>query len=154
MFKFSPMTDETAEVIAYQWKYEGRYSFYDITADQEDLEEFLSPDRSGYYQVERDGDLAGFFCFEKAESGPVEIALGMKPELTGKGLGLEFVLEGMSFAAANHPKASLSLSVATFNKRAIKVYEKAGFKPIEHFLQETNGNTYEFLKMEYQPEGE
>ncbi|EDL66322.1 GNAT family N-acetyltransferase [Bacillus sp. SG-1] len=150
MYEFLPMTDEAAEEIAYQWNYEGEYSFYNMTADQEDLEEFLHPDRSGYYTVEKDGKMIGYFCFQKKESGTVDIGLGMKPALTGNGLGLEFALEGMRFAIANYEPLKLSLSVASFNQRAIKVYEKAGFLPIETFMQDTNGSTYEFLKMEYE----
>lgn len=36
--------------------------------------------------------------------------------------------------------------MATFNQRAIKVYRKVGFKDIDSFMQDTNGNIYEFLK--------
>ncbi|WP_421378442.1 GNAT family N-acetyltransferase [Bacillus salacetis] len=154
MYKFSPLTDDAAEEIAFQWKYDGEYSFYDMTADQEDLEEFLSPDRSGYYAVERNDELIGYFCFQRDEAGQLEIGLGMKPKLTGKGLGLEFVLEGIRFAIANYQTSALSLSVAAFNKRAIKVYEKTGFESIETFKQDTNGSTYEFVRMNYEPKGE
>ncbi|WP_409250852.1 GNAT family N-acetyltransferase [Bacillus sp. SCS-153A] len=154
MYKFLPMTDETAKEIAYHWNYEGEYSFYNMTEDQEDLEEFLHPARSGYYTVEKNGEIIGYYCFQNSESGSVEIGLGMKPTLTGKGRGLEFVLEGMKFAFANYQPRKLSLSVATFNKRAIGVYEKAGFSPVKTFMQDTNGSTYEFLKMEYESEGE
>ncbi|MET3549406.1 hypothetical protein ABID47_006043 [Paenibacillus favisporus] len=38
---FQSMTQEQAELIAYQWKYKDEYSFYDIAADQEDLQELL-----------------------------------------------------------------------------------------------------------------
>ena len=152
MYEFLPMTDEAAEEIAYQWNYEGEYSFYNMTADQEDLEEFLDPERSGYYTVEKDGEMIGYFCFQKKESYSVDIGLGMKPALTGNGLGLEYVLQGMKFAIANYQPSKLSLSVATFNQRAINVYEKAGFLPLGTFMQDTNGSTYEFLKMEYEVE--
>jgi [ribosomal protein S18]-alanine N-acetyltransferase len=154
MYEFLPMTGEMAEVIAYQWKYDGAYSFYDMTADLEDLEEFLSPDRSGYFAVKRAGEVIGYFCFQQTESGSLDMGLGMKPSLTGRGNGLEFVHEGIKFAIANYQTTELALSVATFNKRAIKVYDKAGFKSMGTFMQETNGSTYEFLRMKYEPKGE
>lgn len=38
---FMDMNDDYAKEIAFEWKYSGVYSFYDMTADQEDLELFL-----------------------------------------------------------------------------------------------------------------
>jgi [ribosomal protein S18]-alanine N-acetyltransferase len=153
MYKFSPMTNEIAEEIAFDWKYEGKYSFYDMTADEEDLEEFLQPDRKGYYIVERQDEVIGYFCFQCTDTGTVDIGLGMKPQLTGNGQGLAFLLQGMEFAAAEYQAVHFTLSVAAFNERAIKVYERAGFTTIETFMQDTNGSTYEFIKMEYDSKG-
>ncbi|MFP3423106.1 GNAT family N-acetyltransferase, partial [Bacillus sp. SIMBA_161] len=49
-YTFQAMTQEQAEVIAETWRYEGDYSFYDMDADAEDLEEFLDPEkRAGVY---------------------------------------------------------------------------------------------------------
>ena len=39
-YTYTVMTQEEAEEIAYNWHYEGKYSFYDIEADEEDLAEF------------------------------------------------------------------------------------------------------------------
>jgi ribosomal-protein-alanine N-acetyltransferase len=38
--------------------------------------------------------------------------------------------------------------VATFNERAIKVYEGVGFVRGRTYCHETNGGVYEFLEME------
>lgn len=43
----------------------------------------------------------------------------------------------------------ITLSVATFNQRAIKVYKNIGFQPVNTFLQKTNGDVYEFMNMVY-----
>ena len=40
-YMFTVMSQAEAEEIAYNWHYEGEYSFYDIEADEEDLAEFL-----------------------------------------------------------------------------------------------------------------
>ncbi|RIW37288.1 N-acetyltransferase [Bacillus salacetis] len=147
MYRFVPMTDEYAKEIAFEWKYDGEYSFYDMTADEEDLEEFLQPDKSGYFAVEREGRLIGFFSFQNPGDGILDIGLGMKPDITGKGQGFAFLQEGMKFAVDAYQPELITLSVAAFNERAIKVYDKAGFKRAGIFMQETNGSTYEFLKM-------
>ena len=46
------------------------------------------------------------------------------------------------------PEKKLVLSVASFNSRAIHLYEKCGFKRIRSFVQATNGSFYEFIEME------
>ncbi|MGF2616502.1 GNAT family N-acetyltransferase [Rossellomorea vietnamensis] len=153
MYSFSRMNQEMAEEIAFNWKYDGDYSFYDMTEDKEDLEEFLHSDRKGYFVVRREEEIIGFFCFVQSGSN-VDIGLGMKPEITGKGLGLEFFQNGLEFARDHYGTAEFSLSVAQFNKRAIRVYQKAGFIQVKTFMQETNGSTYEFVKMTNHGRGE
>lgn len=146
---FQPMTQSEAERIAAEWHYDGKYSFYDIDADEEDLEEFLDPtQRENTFTVYRDGELVGFYSFNPQDSFTIDIGLGMHPALTGKGLGIEFLEEGLKFAQSSYHPTRFTLSVATFNERAMKVYEKAGFSKVETFMQDMNGSTYEFVKME------
>jgi ribosomal-protein-alanine N-acetyltransferase len=45
-----------------------------------------------------------------------------------------------------HPE-NISLAVATFNKRAITLYERIGFRLTERFDQQTNGSVYPFIRM-------
>lgn len=146
------MTQEQAEEIAFHWHYEGEYSFYDMEADEEDLQELLSAEARGdaYYSVIQGQELVGFFCFFPVSNQTIEIGLGMKPELTGKGKGQQFVEAGIQYIISKSRPDHLTLSVATFNQRAIKVYKKAGFVEEGSFLQETNGGRYLFIKMNYQ----
>ncbi|MGD7022365.1 GNAT family N-acetyltransferase [Rossellomorea vietnamensis] len=154
MYSFIPMNQEMAEEIAYRWKYDGEFSFYDMTEDEEDLAEFLQSDRTGYYTVKKEEEWIGYYCFEESGRGEIEIGLGMKPELTGNGLGLEFFQQGIEFALEQYGPAELFLSVAAFNQRAIKVYQKAGFIPVKTFIQDTNGSSFEFVRMKFNPKGE
>jgi len=65
----------------------------------------------------------------------------MKPELTGKGYGSEF----FSFILNQLQQEShspLRLTVATFNTRAIHLYEKLGFTKVMEFTAST-----EFITM-------
>ncbi len=150
-YNFNKMSQEQAENIASNWHYEGEYSFYDFAADEEDLAELLNPQKRGdkYYIVKKDNEEIGFFYFEN-EGDSVEIGLGMKPELTGRGMGLDFLQAGLNYAISKYNLKQITLSVATFNERAIKVYKKAGFESVETFMQDTNGSCFEFLKMKYE----
>ncbi|SET52857.1 ribosomal-protein-alanine N-acetyltransferase [Salinibacillus kushneri] len=150
-YQFDVMTQEQAEHIAYKWHYDGIYSFYDMEADQEDLAEFLDSNKRGYsmFAVTKENDLVGFFSANQVGEDNVDIGFGMRPDLTGRGYGYHFLQTGLEFVIEiYHPKI-ITLSVATFNQRAIKLYKKLGFKEVQTFMQNTNGGEYEFLKMDY-----
>lgn len=153
-YKFVPMNKEYCNEIAYEWKYDGIYSFYDMTADEEDLEEFLNEENwqgedFAYFAVlNNKSELIGYYSYY-FEEHIMWIGFGLKPELTGKGLGAEFVISGIDFLVkrCNYEKSYIMLAVAEFNKRAIRTYEKIGFEALEKYMQKTNGGEYEFIKM-------
>jgi ribosomal-protein-alanine N-acetyltransferase len=138
---------EEAQRIA-TWRYEPPYSFYDADADAADLALLLGREsREGrYFSAFSEDALIGFFDL-KSDGDDVTIGLGLRPDLTGRGLGLPFVEAGMAFAREQFAPSRFRLSVATFNERAIRVYERAGFVPLRTFDHETNGGVYRFLEM-------
>jgi [ribosomal protein S18]-alanine N-acetyltransferase len=147
-FTFQTRTGEDARQIA-SWHYPPPYDFYDLDQDPEDLAQFLNQEtwQKPYYSVfNEENELVGFFTF-KQDGQTVEIGLGLRPDLTGKGLGLAFINAGLAFGQEHFSVGGWSLSVATFNTRAIRLYEYAGFTPLTTFLQHTNGGEYEFLRM-------
>ena len=135
------MEQSEALEIADRWKYDGEYAFYDMTADPEDYEEIVTPEKRGnrYFSVFDGDELTGFFCAEQ-EGADVEIGLGLRPDLTGRGRGGAF-LENYSFE-------KIELDVASFNQRAVKVYERAGFVKTGTAKVSTNGGVYDFTTME------
>lgn len=150
-YKLEEMTQEQAEDIAFNWHYNGEFSFYDMESDKEDLVEFLDPHQRGNsnFVVMNGTEVIGFFTFNKVTQNTIDLGLGMRPDLTGNGNGLGFLIAGLDFAKAKYNPEKIILSVATFNQRAIKVYRKLGFEEVETFIQDTNGRRYEFLKMIY-----
>ncbi len=147
-YRFRQMEDAEAVEVS-GWHYEPPYDFYDATSDLDDLEELLDPKRreDAYFSVfDRGGVLVGFFQFEK-EGKTVDVGLGMKPDLTGKGLGVGYLLAGLEFARRRFSPERFTLSVATFNERAILVYERAGFGRDTLYKHNTNGGEYLFLSM-------
>ncbi len=141
MYKFEKMTQEQAEEIAHNWHYNGEYAFYDMEADEEDLAEFLDCKARGnaMFAVMMNDELIGFFSVSQAAATVYDIGLGMRPDLTGDGRGVEFLYAGMNFIQSSNTVDKITLSIATFNQRAIKVYRKVGFKDMDTFMQDTNG---------------
>ena len=142
------MSQAEAEEIA-AWRYPGEYSFYDVDADADDLAELLDPamrhDR--YFAAAAGGGLIGFFEYKPPHAPELEVGLGLRPDLTGRGLGEAFLLAGLDFARRRYAPSTFRLSVATFNRRAITVYVRAGFAPVRTFAHVTNGAEWEFLEM-------
>jgi hypothetical protein len=82
------MNQRDALVVA-TWQYEPPYSFYDWTADADDLAELLGKQtREGKYfsAVGADEELVGWFAFSY-EVDCVGVGLGLRPDLTGRGWG-------------------------------------------------------------------
>jgi [ribosomal protein S18]-alanine N-acetyltransferase len=146
---FRQMDDADAREVAGR-RYEPPYDFYDGDADPEDLAELLDAERrrDAYFTVvDEGGDLVGFFQFE-GEGETVDVGLGLRSDLTGRGIGERFCEAGLEFARERFAPRRFTLSVATFNERAIRVYERAGFRRGEPYVHETNGGEYEFLFVE------
>jgi ribosomal-protein-alanine N-acetyltransferase len=143
------MTEEDANRII-AWSYEPPYDFYNMNNDPEDLAALLNlPEQEEINYAVHNGDqeLIGFFEYQQPDPDTVVIGLGLRPDQTGKGLGLAFVKAGIAFARKNFTGTQIQLSVALFNKRAMRVYERAGFVAGETFMVRLKGNDYKFLRM-------
>lgn len=143
------MTQDEAEAIA-GWRYQPPYDFYNTAADARDFAELLDPEQRGdrYFAARNAaGELIGYFEFG-SEAGVVGVGLGLRPDLTGRGLGLAFLEQGLDFARKRFAPTGFKLSVAAFNTRAITVYERSGFVVTRRFTHETNGGLFPFIEME------
>jgi RimJ/RimL family protein N-acetyltransferase len=136
-----PASPETFASIG-AWRYTPPYDFYD--GDQEPV---LNPER--YFEaVDEDGSLVGFYYVEE-KGAAVEIGLGLRPDLTGRGLGGAFFEAGLDFLRSRHPGRPVVLNVAAFNVRAITVYERAGFRETgRHVRHFDRWGDVEFVEME------
>lgn len=148
--EFARMRPDQARVIAEEWKYPPPYDFYDMTADPEDLQEFLIPSSwpTVIEAVTSDGELVGFFTAEFA-GDEAELGLGMRPDLTGHGSGAEFVRACIGRLRHLHPhRQRVILMVAAFNGRALRVYQRCGFTVTGSHSSVDAGNEVEFIDME------
>jgi ribosomal-protein-alanine N-acetyltransferase len=131
------------------WHYQQPYDLYVATEDADDLAELLDPKlRAGNYlaAVDRGGAVVAFAQLV-AEAGTVDVGLGLRPDLTGRGLGAAFLESVLSEARSRHAPQRFTLSVAAFNRRAIVVYERAGFAEVARLQHATNGGVHEFVTM-------
>jgi RimJ/RimL family protein N-acetyltransferase len=114
------------------WRYPPPYDFYD-----DDGVPPKNPER--FYSVStEDGRVAGFFYFEE-RGDAIFYGLGLRPALTGRGLGAAFVNAGLEFVQARFERRRFVLNVAEFNERAIRVYERAGFRRTGSYLRYFEG---------------
>lgn len=155
--KIIKMEEKIAKNIL-NWQYDTPYDFYNMSYNGEALKELLD---ATYYTVfnEQNG-LIGYFCFGENAQVPggnlvnaykedaIDIGLGLRPDLTGVGLGYEFIQSGILFAREQFNPSKLRLSVALFNQRAIKVYTKAGFVEEKRFINKNREKEVEFITME------
>ena len=130
------MTREFATQIA-SWQYEPPYDFYNGDGTQEEIEEMLD---GTYKAVLDDEKIIGFYCTGKSALVPfghtvnaylapyIDFGLGMNPLLVGQGNGQVFCSFILEKIERENPLMPLRLTVATFNKRAIHLYEKLGFQ--------------------------
>lgn len=153
-----PMTEEAARAVL-AWRYEGIYAFYN--ADPHDLHNGLQAmlDGSYYAATDEQGALVGVFCFGAPAQVPgghlyglyaddaLDIGLGLRPDVTGRGLGHAFLTAGLDFARQRFAPATFRLSVAAFNQRAIRLYVKAGFQAVATFVSPTRNGEASFLLM-------
>ena len=150
LFCFQKLSQKNALIIADNWKYDGEYAFYDMTADPEDYEEFVDEklrNENDHFEAIMEGDLVGFFCVVR-DNSEMEIGLGLRPDLCGKGIGKDFVHQIVKYIETHYTYTKLIMKVASFNQRAIKVYRQCGFKVCGNTEQHSNGGIYSFTVME------
>lgn len=111
------------------WTYENEYSIYNFHQNDDTVRELMNGEY--YVCLDQYNDLSGYFCFGKSAQIPaiekevynpriLDIGLGMKPILCGKGYGYSFVKSGLNFAQENFNSKQIRLTVAEFNTRAIQ----------------------------------
>lgn len=137
------------------WRYEPPYDRYDMTTVDP---AFLTDAENGYFALVADDELVGFRLFGvdgqvpggRYDESALDIGGGLRPDLTGKGLGRLAISTGLEFGRQRFAPSAFRLTVATFNTRALRVVEALGFSAVEDFLASTDGSGYRIL---VRPEG-
>jgi [ribosomal protein S18]-alanine N-acetyltransferase len=152
-YRFTPIERDQARTIA-AWRYEGVYSLYD--GDPEGFETLLRPEYRVHAASDEHGELVGFCSFgEDARvagydyaDDALDVGLGMRPDLVGRGLGVAFTRAVLEFAAREHSPIVFRVTVAGFNRRAQRLCLALGFRETARFPQEHTGNEFVVLRRE------
>src|SRR5262245_1420094 len=131
------------------WRYDGHYAIYDFDLPALLLTALLQRllfQHVFYSVLDEQGILVGIFTFTRT-GDTLEVGLGMRPDLTGKGRGPQFFEAGLAFARRRYAPRRFALDVATFNERARKVYARAGFVPLRTFHRRTRAGWLEYIEM-------
>lgn len=143
--RVKPIT-ETAVRQFLTWKYEPPYHVYDMSrTDEPDvpraLNYFLNPAYEFYLLYSDADELVGFFSLGSDAQVPggdysgeaVDIGLAVRPDYTGRGLGVYFAKTAVSHATAKYHPPQLRVTIAQFNERAQKVWRRLGFAKRDKF---------------------
>lgn len=111
------------------WRYDGEYAVYDLPPYEEQLKlrMGLANPKNCFYSF-TDGDrLIGFINLIERET-EVFFGIGVAPALCGRGYGREITEAACALSHQLFPGKPVFLEVQTWNTRAVRCYEKAGFR--------------------------
>ena len=144
-----PMTAAyAAEIVT--WRYPAPYDCYDMT----DVDpRTLARTGSDFFALTDATGLIGFRSFGPDGQVPggdyddsaLDTGGGLRPDLTGHGLGREAIRTGLDFGQRLFHPAAFRVTIATFNIRAQRVVTTLGFRRAGSFTALAHGRSYEIL---------
>ncbi|CAB4343162.1 unannotated protein [freshwater metagenome] len=133
------------------WKYEGPWAIYDGDGDDIITDEYWAV-------LSESGQLVGFYCTGDearvsgldAESGLLDVGIGMHPDLVGTGFGREFATAVMTHCRSHFQESRARAVVQAWNLRSLRLAEAMGFQPAgEHTIKQNRKPvTYTVLMLE------
>jgi ribosomal-protein-alanine N-acetyltransferase len=100
------------------------------------------PDGEGYYPAVDDAGMLVAFAVIGAEArvlgqepadGVVDVGMGVRPDVTGRGLGGALVVQVLALAAEVTGATAARAAVAAFNERSLALCRSAGFRDVRRF---------------------
>jgi ribosomal-protein-alanine N-acetyltransferase len=145
----APMTAGYAADIL-SWRYPAPYDYYNVVDG--DAGYYLDP-ANRVFAVLTGDRLIGFRSFGPDGRVPggayddsaLDTGGGLRPELTGRGLGRSVIEAGLEFGRQRFAPPAFRVTVASFNTRALRVVTSLGFQPASSFAATTDGRRFEIL---------
>lgn len=140
---FHPLTEAEAQAMLH-WRYRGEYAIYNMADEPTENDvAFLLDRANGYYGINNEhGEFIAFCCFGEDGQVPggdytapaLDIGLGLRPDLTGQGVGTSLLAAILDFAQEHLAPSDLRATIAAFNLRSQRIFAKHGFREIAHFI--------------------
>lgn len=148
MLTYHKTTEEEKRLIC-EWKYEGDYAIYNSLPYEEQLEKqrgFANP-KNNFYSFYDGAMLIGYVNIVEEEF-EVFFGAGVRPDCCNQGFGQEMSRVAREISRQQHPGKPVYLEVRTWNHRAVRCYEKAGFRIVgEPIVQTTPLGKGTFYRM-------
>ena len=133
------------------WRYPAPYECYDVSDVEPEF--FLDPGNGFFALVSGSDELIGFRSFGvdgrvpggDYDDSALDTGGGLRPSLTGQGLGRLAIQTGLEFGRRRYAPAAFRVTVARFNRRALRVVTSLGFRPVSSFAATTDGRRFEIL---------
>lgn len=148
-FSIRPLTDADVEALL-DWHYPPPYDVYDWDADPGSASDLLAGVGTDRWFAVDDTDTAALVAFLEITPGDegIELGLGLRPDLTGRGLGTSLVQAALDLIGRRWDTRPIWLDVLPWNERAIRVYEEHGFVRGDVYLRHfADGGQNTFLRM-------
>ena len=141
--QLTPLSEADARSIL-EWRYDPPYDWYNPPPLSDKAVANLIDPQWQFHSIKAANKLIAYASFGNDGrvtggdySDPaMDIGLGLAPTLTGRGLGAIVLQAILEFAQTSFQNPAARLTVARFNQRAIRLYERAGFKPTQEFTYE------------------
>lgn len=132
-------TEEEARELA-TWAYPPPFDLYDA-ADPATFLTTGAPGEGCYPAVDDDGRLVAFAVLgaearvlgQEPADGVVDVGIGVRPDVTGRGLGGALVGQVVALAAELTGARAARAAVAAFNERSLALCRSAGFEDVRQF---------------------
>lgn len=132
-----------------QWQYEPPYDIYNCSPDK--IEKIIpyniDPANNIYAMFDQVNQLIGYCSYGKDArvSGgdyseeALDIGMMIRPSLTGQGRGSDFARDVIHNGSRLFGPRKMRVTIAAFNRRAVRVWEKNGFRQTQTFKRERDG---------------
>ena len=114
-----------------EWKYGGEYAVYDLPPYEEQIKThsgFANP-KNNFYSFTDGDDLIGYINLTERETG-VFLGIGVNPAFCDRGHGQKICKAACELSRRSYPGKQIYIEVRTWNIRAVRCYEKAGFRTV------------------------
>jgi len=155
VYTFQPITPQLAKIAA-GWQYPFPYDFYNIPKGRQRfaVRGYLNPNYA-YHSIKDENETWIGICTFGADARvaggdysetAIDIGLGLCPEHTGRGMGTAVVAAILDFATANADTSVFRATIASFNRRSQRVFEKNGFHRTQEFMTSAGVNFQVWIK--------